>query len=328
MNFQQMTRRSAVRTLACVAAAGAASGVLAQTANNAITWVVPYAPGAATDALARVLAEGMGQDLKRSVVVENVGGAGTAIAAAQLARQTPDGSRIMTADIATLAITPVANPKAGYDPLKSFTHIGMIAHLPFVLVSNVQTGPKDLGEMLRIARDQPGKLNYGSAGLGSPHHLAMELLMEKAQGQMVHIPFKGTGPAMTELLAGRIDVMFATLGSVAAHVKSGTLRAIAVSSPARFTQLPQVPTVAEQGMAGYEAAAWQGVVAPAGLAANIRDQFNASLQRVLASESTRRRMNEMGIEPITGTPQQFEQYARQQFQLWSALIRSRGIKLD
>jgi tripartite-type tricarboxylate transporter receptor subunit TctC len=310
-----------------MAAIGLASGAQAQTGDT-MTWVVPYAPGAATDALARLMAEGVAADLKQNVVVENIAGAATAVAASQLARHAPDGSRVMTADISTLAITPLLNSKSGYDPLKSFTHLGMMAKLPFVLAANAQTGPKDLAEMLRIAREEPGKLNYGSAGTGSPHHLSMELLLDKAGGQMVHIPFKGTAPAMTELLAGRIQVMFGTLGAVAPHLKSGRLRALAVSSPARFEQLPQVPTVAEQGVAGYESAAWQGVVAPAGLPAASRDRLNASLQRVLASEKTQRKMYDMGIEPVSSTPQQFEDYARQQLKLWSDVIRSRGIKLD
>jgi tripartite-type tricarboxylate transporter receptor subunit TctC len=156
----------------------------------------------------------------------------------------------------------------------------------------------------------------------------MELLLDKAGGKMTHVPFKGTGPAMTELLAGRVQVMFGTLGAVAPYLKSGALRAYGVSSPSRFEQLPQVPTIAEQGLPGYEAAAWQGVVAPAGLSEAARARLNGSLQRVLTSDATKKQLQEMGIEPVSGTPQQFEAYAKSQGKLWSDLIRAKGIRLE
>jgi tripartite-type tricarboxylate transporter receptor subunit TctC len=217
-----------------------------------------------------------------------------------------------------------APPRA--DPQRSFTHIGLVAALPFALVGNAQAAPPSFAALLETLRKRPDALNYGSAGIASPHHMAMELLLDRVDGRATHVPFKGVGPAIPELLAGRIELMFSTFGAVEQHVRSGALRVYGVSGTWRLERHPTVPTIAEQSVAGYEAAAWQGVIAPAGLGESVRSRLHASLQRVLAQEATIRRFQDMGIEPLSGSSAQFEEYARAQAQVWSDLVRRKGIR--
>lgn len=322
-----LRRRGALQGASALLLSLTAPSLRAQGAEgDTITWTVPYAPGGATDTLTRYLAEAVGADLKQRIVVENVAGAATAIAATQLTTRPADGSRLMTADITTLAINPALQPKLGYDPQRSFTHLGLVATLPFALVGHAQAAPPSFAALLEVLRKKPDTLNYASAGIGSPHHLAMELLLDRVEGRATHVPFKGVGPAIPELLSGRIEVMFSTFGAVEQHVKSGALRVYGVSGSGRLARHPSVPTIAEQGVPGYEAAAWQGVVGPAGMSDAVRDRLHASLQRVLALEATTRRFQDMGIEPLSGSPAQFREYAQAQARVWTDLVARKGIK--
>lgn len=326
--------KSSERRLVCLslALACAAPAVLAQAqprkAPGTMTWVVPFAPGAATDTLGRLMAERVARDLGLTIVVENVPGAASAIAATQLARQPADGSRFMIATAATLAINPAIVKKLAYDPERSFTHVGLMATLPFVLVGNAKTAPPTLPDLIKTARTGAGSLNYASAGQGSMHHLAMELFMDRVGGRMVHVPYKGTGAALNDLLGGRIEVMFGTLDAVASHLKSGALRAYGVSSLQRLEALPDAPTLAEQSLPGFEATTWQGLVAPAGMPEDLRNKLNASIRRQLESDVVKRRFREMGIAPFGGTPDEFRTYAAAQARVWRELVQSKGITAE
>ncbi len=325
------TRRVALQALLACGLAATLPAHAQSYPNRPITWVVPYAAGAATDILTRRLAQDIGVELGQPVVVENIPGAGTVNAAVQIARTKPDGYRVMTADSATLALNPALSETLPYHPQTSFTTIGMFARFPLFLVVNKNVPARNLSELIDfIIKTRKSDVNYGSAGLGSPHHLAMELFQESIGSKMVHVPYAGAGPALTDLLGGRIDLMFSSLGPIAAHLTSGSLKVIAVSGNERFPTTPDIPTLAESDvrLKGYEVYAWQGVVAPAGLPADIRTRWTTALQKVAGSEAVKRRFLELGIEAVTSDATKFEQYAASEAKKWSALVKSRGIKKD
>lgn len=299
--------------------------------SRPITWVVPYAAGAATDILTRRLAQDISAELGQPVVVENVPGAGTVNAAVQMTRAKPDGYRVMTADSATLALNPALKESLPYHPQNSFSAIGMFARFPLFLVVNKNVPARNLSELIDfIVKTRKSDLNYGSAGLGSPHHLAMELFEENIGSKMVHVPYAGAGPALNDLLGGRIDLMFSSLGPITQHVKSGALKVIAVSGSERFPTANDIPTLAESDprLKGYEVYAWQGVVGPANLPAEIRVRWTAALQKSVSSDAVKRRFLELGIEAVASDAATFEQYAASEAKKWSALVKSRGIKTD
>ena len=315
---------------ACTIGGFAASALAQPYPSRTITWVVPYAPGAATDILTRRLAQDMATELGQSIVIENAPGAGTVNAATQLTRAKPDGYRLMTADSATLAVNPALMEKIPYDAQKSFTTIGMFARFPLILVAHKDMPVKNVAEMLAYVRQNAGATNYGSAGIGSPHHLGMELLQDMAGVNVVHVPFNGIAPAMTEILSGRIQFMFSSYGPITQHLKTGALKALAVSGAERFFAVPEVATVADADarLKGYQLYAWQGVVAPAGLPDDIRARLNATLQKVVASDGLKKRFTELGIEAVSGTAASFEAYAAAEAKQWAALVKARNIKAN
>lgn len=324
-------RRFALQALLACCLAAALPAHSQSFPNRPITWVVPYAAGAATDILTRRLAQDIGADLGQPVVVENTPGAGTVNAAVQMTRTKPDGYRVMTADSATLALNPALSETLPYHPQNSFSTIGMFARFPLFLVVNKNVPARNLSELIDfIIKTRKSDVNYGSAGLGSPHHLAMELFQENIGSKMVHVPYAGAGPALTDLLGGRIDLMFSSLGPISQHLNSGSLKVIAVSGSERFSTANDIPTLAESDprLKGYEVYAWQGVVAPAGLPADIRTRWTAALQKAASSEAVKRRFLELGIEAAPTDAAKFEQYAANEAKKWSALVKSRRIKRD
>ena len=299
--------------------------------SRPITWVVPYAAGAATDVLTRRLAQDLATELGQPIAVENIPGAGTINAASQMARTKSDGYRVMTADSATLALNPALMEKLPYDPQASFTALGMFARFPLFLAVHRNVPARTLPELIEyVLKTRAGDGNYGSAGMGSPHHLAMELLQERIGSKMVHVPFAGAGPALNELLGGRIDMMFSSLGAIAPHIASGAVRAIACSGSERFSGASDIPTLSESDsrLKGYEVYAWQGVVAPAGLPEDIRARWNSALRKVVTSDAVKRRFLELGVEAFASDPHAFETYAANEAKRWTALVKSRGIKRE
>ncbi|MBN9428434.1 MAG: tripartite tricarboxylate transporter substrate binding protein [Burkholderiales bacterium] len=325
------SRRQAIQALAG-AGALCSMRVMAQAAypSRPITWVVPYAPGAATDVMTRRLAQDIAADLGQPIAVENMPGGATVSAASQLARARPDGYRFMTADSATLALNPALMEKLPYDPRTSFSYLGMFARFPLFLVVHKDLPVKSVSELIDYIKQRNGEATYASAGMGSPHHLAMELLLEGISARMVHVPYNGAGAALTDLIAGRTGLMFSSLGTIVPHLKSGALRVIAVSGSERSSTQADVPTVAEGDarLKGFEVYAWQGVVAPAGLPDEVRTRFSASLQKVAASEAVKKRFLELGIEAVADSPAAFERYASIEARKWAELVKSRGIKRE
>lgn len=332
MQSTQLNRRSAMKTLAAVSGMVTLPG-LANTAypNRAITWVVPYAAGAATDILTRILAKDIATEMAQPVVIENVPGAGTVNAAIQLKRAKPDGYRMMTADSATLSLNPALVDKLPYDAKESFTYIGMFARFPLYLVVNKDVPARTLTELVKyIVHTKKSELNYGSAGMGSPHHMAMELLQQTISSNMVHVPYAGAGPALTDLLGGRIDLMFSSLGPIASHLKTGSLRVIACTGEQRFATTPNIPTMAEShaSFASYSFYAWQGVVGTAPLPEDIQKKWSKALLKASQSPAIRQQFLNMGIELVTKMGREFMDYAEEERGKWIALAKSRGLKRE
>jgi tripartite-type tricarboxylate transporter receptor subunit TctC len=331
MRFR-LSRRQLLKSM-LAGAAGHAFPALASQGfpSKPLNWVVPYAAGAATDILTRRLAQDMAHDFGQQVLIENVPGGGTVNAAVQVTRSKPDGYRVMTADSATLALNPALMDKLPYDPLRSFTTIGMFARFPLFLVVHKDVPARTLPELVDyIVRTRKSDVSYGSAGLGSPHHMAMELLQDRIGSQMVHVPYAGAGPALTDLLGGRLELMFSSLSPIAQYVSSGALRVIAGTGSQRFPTAPDIPTMAEADarLQGYEVYAWQGVVGPAGLPADVRQRWAQVLHKTASSEAVKQRFLELGIEAAPSTPQAFESYIAAEAKRWSALVKSRGIRRE
>lgn len=313
--------------MACVILPATASATYPE---RPVTWVVPYAPGAATDTMARLLAQDMAAQLGQSIVVENQPGAATITAATQLKRSTGDGYRVMSADITTLVLNPALRPQLAYAPLKDFTMIGMFARLPLVLVARPDLPASTLTEFLDYAGTHPGDLSFASPGLGSPHHMAMELLQTEAGVSLLHVPYSGTGPSMVDLLAGRIDVMFASVGAVASQLATGKLKALGISSQQAFPTLSNVAPLqaADPRLKGYEVYAWQGLVAPGGTPEASVETLNKAMRATLAKPEIIKKMAELGLEPISSSPAGLHDYVVQQTEVWQTLVRTKKLALD
>ncbi|HSV44804.1 MAG TPA: tripartite tricarboxylate transporter substrate binding protein, partial [Ramlibacter sp.] len=252
--------------------------------------IVPFPPGGSTDVLARAIGLELGKALGQPVVIENAPGAGGSLGAEKAAKAPADGYTLLMGHIGTLAINPSLYPRLGYDPQRSFTPVAWVARVPNVLVVNASVPARNLKELVALAKSRPGHLSYGSGGNGSAAHTTMEYLKMQAGVSFLHIPYRGTGPSVTDTLGGQIQVLFTGIPALLPHIKSGKLRALAVSSPKRLALLPDVPTVAESGVPGtrgFEADQWYGLVAPAGTPSNIVSLLNQHANKALASEEVR-----------------------------------------
>jgi tripartite-type tricarboxylate transporter receptor subunit TctC len=309
---------------------GAAPPLAADTyPDRAVHWIVPYPPGSGTDVVARLLGERLAEALGKPVVVDNKPGAGAAIGVDAVAKAAPDGYTIGMADTGPLAINPALYPKLPYDPVKSFAPITNVAMLPFILVVNPSLPVKTTGELIAYAKDHPGRINYASVGNGSSVHLATELFKKMAGVDMVHIPYKGSAPALQDLLGGQVSVMFVNLLSSQAYLKDGSLRALAVAPAKRLSALPDLPTVAESGVAGYDFVSWFGVVAPAGTPEPIVRHLNAEIVRIVKQPEMRSRLIEQGgLEPVGSTPEEFKALIATERTRWAEIVKSTGAHID
>lgn len=329
-----MNRRHALRRLGALSAAACAAHALpvsAQTESKTITVVVPYAPGGTTDMLGRLVAQQLGSALGRTAIVDNRPGAGTAIGASQVARAAPDGSTLLVATSTTLAINPWLYKKLSYDPVKDFAPVGLIGSVPLVVVVHPSVPAQSLDELVMLARSKPGGLSYGSAGNGSPQHLGAEMFKFATGASMTHVPYKGSALALTDLLGGQLQLMFTDIAPALQHVRSGRLRALAVTSRKRQPTFPDVPTVAESGVpgtAGFEAVAWQSIVAPAGTPTALVDRYSQEIARLVAQPALRQKLENDGFEPASSTPQQLAAYIRSESERWGQVIRASGTSLD
>ncbi|MEY4749717.1 MAG: hypothetical protein RIQ60_1931 [Pseudomonadota bacterium] len=333
-DFSRTGRRGAVHLLGLGAGVGVAAGLgllpLMTRAqfSRTIRLVVPFTPGGSTDILARALAPRLQQALGQTVVVDNRPGAGGSIGAAEVARAEPDGHTLLMGHIGTLAVNPALYPKLAYDPIKSFAPVAAVARVPNVLVVNANLPVRNLAEFVARAKSQPGRMTYSSGGNGSAAHISFEFLKQRAGIFMLHIPYRGTAPSVSDLMAGQVDATFTGAPAVIAHVRSGRLRALAVSGVKRLASLPDVPTVAESGYAGFEADQWYGVVAPAGTSVDVVARLNSEIHRALAQPEVMQQLANEGALPMAGTPAAFGELIAREIPRWAAVVKAGNVRPD
>lgn len=321
--FLPTTRRLFTLAVLTVCTAAAAQTYPSKT----IEWVVPYPAGGGTDVVARTLAESMGKLLGQPIIINNKPGAATNIGAEYVARAKADGYVLMSADTATLAANPSLYTKLGYSAEKDLAPVGLTVRFPMILVVNPQVPAKTLSEFLAWAKTQ-NAANYASPGPGSPHHLAAELFREKTGNLFTHVPYRGAAPAVQDVVAGQVPFMFVDSASGYQFVATGKLRAIGIASPKRVKGFEDIPTLQEQGLGGFEAYAWQGLVVPAGTPKDVIAKLNAALLAAMNSTAVKARMQTLGLESIPGSPEQMARYSADERAKWGQVIKASGIKLD
>jgi tripartite-type tricarboxylate transporter receptor subunit TctC len=297
---------------------------LAGYPDHPITLIVPYAPGGGNDVVARAVAEPMSKSLGQPVIIENRGGAGGSVGTRQVAKAAPDGYTLGLGGTGTLAVDPTLYPTVGYDPRKDFAPIGLIATSPLIVLVNQSVPASNVQELIALARAQPGKLNYASAGVGSGIHLGTVLFADSAGIDIAHIPYKGSGPALTDLLGGHVQIYFSSLPPAVGLVKDGKLRALGVTSLKRSPSFPDVPTVAEQGLPGFEAVLHYGIVAPAGTPRPIINKLNAALRAALSDPKVHDHIATEGAEPLPTSPDEYAADIDREETKWSALVKKSG----
>ena len=290
-----------------------------------IRLVVPFTPGGSTDILARAIAPKLTLALGQNVIVENRPGAGGSVGAGDVAKAAPDGLTLLMGHIGTLAVNPAIYPKLPYDPVKSFAPVAWVADVPNVLVVPSASPARSLTEFIATARARPGRLTFSSGGNGSAAHITFEYLKLRAKVFMLHIPYRGTAPSINDLISGQVDSTFTGAPAVLTHIKSGRLRALAVSSRRRIPALPDVPTVAESGYPGFEADQWYGVVAPAGTPAEVVARLNAEINKALLLPDVAQQLATEGAVPMPGTPQAFGALIVREIPRWAEVVKAGNV---
>ena len=296
--------------------------------TRSIEWVVPYPAGGGSDVVARSLSDFIGQTLGQAIVINNKPGAATNIGADYVAHAKPDGYTLLTGDTATLAANPSLYSKLNYSAEKDFAPVGLLARFPLVLVVNPAVPALNLREFLAWAKAQPGGVSYATPGAGSPHHLASELFRRKTGLNMVHIPYRGAAPAVQDVVGGQLPFMFVDTAAGMAFINAGRLRAIGVASAKRVKNFENIRTLDEQGLKGFEAFAWQGLVAPAGTDPEIIGKLNKAMVGALNTTAIKARFQVLGLQATPSTPQEMAIYARSEREKWAQVIRDSGIKVD
>ena len=294
--------------------------------SRPVSMVVGFAPGGGTDTVARILAKTVGDALGQQVVVENKAGAGGNIATDHVAKAPPDGHTLLLGNVGSLTVAPHLVANLPYDPLRDFAPITMAVVFANVVVVQASLPAQTLPEFVRLAREKPGTITYGSSGIGGAGHLAGELLKDAAKIDIVHVPYKGGGPAMQDLLGGQIHAYFAAPASVVGHLKSGRARALATTGPKRAQLLPDVPTVAESGYPGYEAMNWYAYVAPAKTPKDIIDRLNREIVKALAAPDVIELLEKQGMEPSSSSPEELARYIAREYETWGKVVKQAGIK--
>jgi tripartite-type tricarboxylate transporter receptor subunit TctC len=307
----------------------ATGAAFAQTyPSRPVKIVVPFPAGGGTDALTRFVAKGMEQRLGQPFIVENRGGAGTTLGAAVVARSDPDGYTILVGTASTFAAAPGLYKRLAYDPNKDFAPVMLFATVPFVLVAHPSLGVSSVQELIALAKSKPGELSYASAGVGAVHHIFCELFMSMTGIEMKHVPYRGGGPALNDVVAGHVPVYFADAGPAAALIRAGQLKALGVTTATRASHLPEVPTLHEAGVTGYEANTWQMMVGPAEMPEPIVVRLNAALGDVMRTPEAQKYFTGLGMQPTTGTPAAAAEHIRKEAARWTAIIRGIGVSVD
>ena len=297
-------------------------------AGKQIRLIVPFPAGGPTDIVARPVAQMLGDALKSTVLVDNRGGAGGSIGAEAVARSAPDGQTLLMGSVGTQAINAALYPKLAYDPARDFTAIALVAMAPVAIVVHPSQPVKDLAGLVALAKRMPGKLNYGSAGAGTPGHLTAEMFKAAAGIDIQHVPYKGSAPAITDLIGGQIQIMFDPLQSVLSNVQGGRLRAIAISSNERSPVLPNLPTIAESGYDGFETTAWWGVFGPVRMPEAITTALASEIEKIIQSDAFRSRMEPLGVFLKDLTGEAFAKFQQSELVKWGKAVRDTGTRID
>jgi tripartite-type tricarboxylate transporter receptor subunit TctC len=315
-------------TTSLTASLGTAQTAAQNYPQKPIRMIVPFTPGGSTDILARSIGQELSKAWGQSVIIENIAGAGGSIGADKAAKSPADGYTLLMGHIGTLAVNPSLYPKLPYNPIKDFAPVAWVARVPNVLVVNPNVPAKNVQELIALAKSKPGQLSYGSGGNGSAANLATEYFKMQTETAILHIPYRGTAPAVTDLMGGQIQMLFTGAPAVMGQVKSGQLRALAVSSPKRLDALPDLPTVAEAGYKNFEADQWYGVVAPAGTPRDIVLKLNQQINVALNSAELKKRLTTEGAVATPETPEAFGKLIAQEIERWRPVITSGRVKAD
>ena len=318
-----------VRTLIAATALVLALPAQAQTyPARPLRMIVPTAPGGGTDFTGRLVALKLSETLGQQVVVENRGGGGGSVGADNAAKATPDGYTLLLGSIATHAVNPALYKKLPYDHIKDFAPVSLIGTVPNVLVVHPSLPVKTFAEFVTYAKANPGKINYGSSGVGSPPHLSMELLRSLTGINLVHVPYKGAGPALADLLGGQVQSMCTSLAGQITYIRAGRVRALGVTTAKRNPQLPDVPTIVESGVPGYEVTIWYGVFAPAKTPAAIVQKLNAEMNKALNAPEMKERMAQQGMDPAPSTPAELAAFVKAESAKWTKAAKDSGATLE
>lgn len=321
-----MLRRTVAIAICLALGAGLA---FAQTyPSRPVKIVVPYAAGGGTDALTRFIARGLGQQLGQPFIIENRGGSGTTLGGLQVARAEPDGYTLLMGTSSTFAIALGLYKRLAYDPNKDFSPIMLIAAVPFVLVVHPSLGVSTAQELIALAKSKPGQLSYASGGPGAPHHIYAELLMNMTGIDMKHVPYRGGGPAFNDVVAGHVPVYFADAGPALELIKAGRIKALGVTTAKRVDTMPEVPSLHEAGVTGYEANSWQMMVAPANTSEPIVLRINQALADFIRTPEAQKHFAGLGMQPIAGTPAEAKEYIRTEVLRWTPIIRGIGLSVE
>jgi tripartite-type tricarboxylate transporter receptor subunit TctC len=296
--------------------------------NRPIRFIVPFPPGGGNDTMARTIGNKLATALGQQFVVDNRAGAGGVIGAEMAAHAAPDGYTLFLGGVASHGIVPNLQPRLGYDPVRDFAPVSLIAAAPLILVVHPSVSAKSVKDLVQLAKAKPGQLNFASNGSGGSSHLAAELFMMLTGTHMVHVPYKGLSPALTDLLSGQIQLMFSSTIAMLPQVRAGRLRPLAMTSAKRSAAMPDVPTVAESGVPGYETASWYGVLAPAGTVKTIIDRLNREIVKAVELPDVRERLMSEGAEPVGGSPAEFTAHIKRELARWALVIKQAKIKPD
>ena len=321
------------RVLSCFAVAACLLAVMpairaADYPTRPLTLVVAFTPGGASDVLSRILARKLEQILGQPIVIDNRPGAGGNVAAEAVAHSAPDGYTLFTGNNAILATNAALYKKINFDPVADFAPVGLIGSQANILVVNPGLPVKSMAELIALAKANPGKLNFASSGHGLAAHLAGELFKAEAKIDIVHVPYKGAAPALQDVIAGHVQMMFATASSVVSHIQDGKVRPIAVATLKRTAVLPGIPTMDELGLKGFDATTWHGLVAPARTPSDVVVALNRALRATLEDAGVKKSLGDLGVDIIGGTPEEFAAYIKSEIPKWTAIIKASGAKLD
>ncbi len=314
--------------LAAIAAAFAAANAFAQYPAKPLRLIVPFAAGGGNDNVARLVGKRLADSLGQPVVIDNRPGAGGVLGAELAAKAAPDGYTLFLGGVGSHAINPNLHERVPYDAIRDFAPIVLLASAPLILVVHPSVPAGSIREFIALARSKPGEFNYASNGNGSSSHLAAVMFDAMAGVSMVHVPYKGLSPALTDLLSGRVQLMFSSVVAILPHAKAGKLRGLAVTAGKRLSSMPELPTVAEAGLTGYEASSWYGVLAPAGTPGEIIAKLNSEMVKALEQPEVRNSLLAEGAEPVGGTPEQFAAHIRSEIERLGKLIREAKIRIE